>query len=432
MNILVTGGTGFIAAQIITDLLKEGHSVTLAVRNKALAEDQFPSSEIILCDFIKDTNPEVWIPRLKGIDVVINCVGILHHPKDKIIWAIHYDTPRAIFDACVKTSIKKIIQISALGIDKVDVPYAKSKKAAEEYLLTLPIPSVILRPSLVYGRGSYGGTSLFRGLCGLPLIIPVPGRGDQQFQPIFLNDLSKVIVNLIKKPQDQHLLFSAVGPQQISLRQVLTKLRAWLTFKKAIVISMPLFLIKLGSVIGNLLPNSSLNRNSYNLLLQNNIASEEDAKTFHQNVDFPLKSFDEGLYDQPSTVQDHWHARLYFLKPLLQYSIAFVWIWSGIASAILYAKDASFGLLSSMGIEGNLQPILLYGASGIDILLGICTLLGFQLKKVGILQCIFIVIYTLIITIALPHLWLEPFMPIAKNLPLLAATFIMIALESDR
>jgi len=432
MNILVTGGTGFIASQIVTDLLAAGHAVTLAVRNKARALDQFPSADVIICDFIKDTHPDIWVPRLKDIDVVINCVGILHHPKEKIIWAIHYDTPRALFDACVKTSIKKIIQISALGIDHVDVPYAKSKKAAEDYLLTLSVPSVILRPSLVYGRGSYGGTSLFRGLCGLPFIIPVPGKGDQQFQPVLLNDLSKVIVNLVKKPQDQHLRFSAVGPQQISLRHVLTKLRAWLNFKKATIISMPLFFIKLGSLIGNLLPNSSLNRNSYNLLLQNNIASEEDAKTFQENIDFPLKSYDEGLYSQPSTVQDHWHARLYFLKPLLQYSIAFVWMWSGIASAFLYAKEASFTLLSSMGIESSLQPILLYGASGIDFLLGFLTLLGFQLKKIGILQCVLILIYTAIITIALPHLWLEPFMPVAKNLPLLVATFIMIALESDR
>ncbi|HEX2548971.1 MAG TPA: NAD(P)H-binding protein [Gammaproteobacteria bacterium] len=432
MNILVTGGTGFIASQIVTDLLAVGHSVTLAVRNAALAKQQFPHSPVIICDFIKDTNPEIWLPRLKNIDVIINCVGILHHPREKIIWAIHYDTPRALFDACTKSSVKKIIQISALGIDQVDVPYAKSKKAAEEYLLTLSIPSIILRPSLVYGKGSYGGTSLFRGLSGLPYIIPVPGKGDQQFQPILLNDLSKVILNLLEKPQKTHLRLSAVGPQTIHLKNILTQLRTWLTFKKAIIISMPLFFIKLGSVIGNLLPNSSLNRNSYNLLLKNNIASEKDANTFREHLDFSPKTFDEGLYNQPSTVQDHWHARLYFLKPLLQYSIAFIWIWSGIASAFLFPKESSLALLSAMDVPKDWQSIFLYGASGVDILLGLCTLCSIQLKKVGILQCLFIVIYTIIITIKAPHLWLEPFMPIAKNIPLLVATFIMLALESDR
>lgn len=432
MNILVTGGTGFIAAQIVTDLLKAGHTVTLAVRNSAIAKNQFPDAKIIICDFINDVTPDVWLPRLQNIDAVINCVGILHHPNEKVIWAVHYDAPRALFDACVQAQIKKIIQISALGIDHVDVPYAKSKKAAEEYLLTLPIKSIILRPSLVYGRGSYGGTSLFRGLAGLPWVIPVPGKGEQQFQPVHLNDLAKAIVILLEKPQSKNLRLSAVSAKRINLRTILTKLRAWLNFKKAVVISAPLFFIKLGSLIGNLLPNSSLNRNSYSLLMQNNIASDADAETFKNEIGFTPRNFTEGLYSQPSTVQDHWHAKLYFLKPVLQISIAFIWIFSGVYSAFFLSYESIHSLLSPINIPLNFQPIVVYGASTIDILLGLCTLFGFQIKKVGILQCIFIMIYTLIITIKSPHLWLEPFLGVAKNIPLIVATLIMIVLESDR
>lgn len=423
MNILVTGGTGFIAAQIVTNLLKAGHTVTLAVRNPTAAKNQFPEAKFIICDFSKDVTSDVWLPRLQNIDAVINCVGILHHPNEKVIWAIHYDTPRALFDACVKKNIKKIIQISALGIDQVDVPYAKSKKAAEEYLLTLPIKSIILRPSLVYGRGSYGGTSLFRGLSGLPFIIPVPGKGEQQFQPVHLNDLAKAIVILLEKSQTKNLRLSAVSATKVNLRTILTKMRAWLNFKKAMVLSAPLIFIKLGSLIGNLLPNSSLNRNSYSLLMQNNIASDADAETFKNEIGFTPRNFEEGLYSQPSTVQDHWHAKLYFLKPLLQISIAFIWIISGVYSAFF---------LSQQNIPLNVQPWLVYSASALDITLGLFTLFGFQIKKVGILQCILIIFYTLFITVKSPGLWLEPFMGVAKNIPLIVATLIMIALESDR
>ena len=165
MKILVTGASGFIASQIVTDLLTAGHQVTCAARNIDYTKNLFPNANVIACDFTLDNKPKTWLPRLKDIDVVINCVGILYHPNKKVIWDIHYETPKAIFDACVIAGVKKIIQISALGIDKTDVEYAKSKKAADDYLLNLPITSVILRPSLVYGRGSYGGTSLFRGPC---------------------------------------------------------------------------------------------------------------------------------------------------------------------------------------------------------------------------------------------------------------------------
>jgi len=432
MNTLVTGATGFIASQIVTDLLEDGHKVTCAVRNIDSAKNLFPYADVILCDFIKDTTANIWLPRLKNIDIVINCVGILHHPNKKVIWAIHHDTPRALFDACVQANVKKIIQISALGIDNVDVPYAKSKKAIEDYLQTLSIPSVILRPSLVYGRGSYGGTSLFRGLAGLPWIIPVPGNGNQQFQPIHLTDLSKAILQLLKREQTKNLRLSAVGPEKISLKNILIQLRAWLNFKKAGVLPTPLFFIKLGSLFGNWSPNTALNNDSYSILIQNNIAPENAFDEFRNTIGFSPRNFLKGLYLEPSTVQDHWHAKLYFLKPVVQYSIAFIWIYTGICSAFLVPKESIFSLLSFAGIPIAWQTTVLYGASCLDALLGLLTLLGIQLKKVGIIQCLLIILYTILITWKMPALWIEPFGAIAKNIPLLAAIAVMIQLESDR
>lgn len=432
MNILVTGACGFVGSQIVTDLIKAGHSVTCCVRNKAYTTNLFPDAHIISCDFVKDTSKEIWISRLKNIDVVINAVGILYHPNQKIIWSIHYDTPRALFDACVVAGVKKIIQISALGVNKTSVDYAKSKKAADDYLVTLPITSIILRPSLIYGRGSYGGTSLFRGLAGLPWLTPVPGKGQQEFQPIHLQDLSKAILHLAEKPLEKSSLFAAVGPTRVNLTTILTTLRRWLGFSKAKLVFIPLYFIRLGSYIGNFIPYSSMNTTSYKMLMQNNIASNEEAAIFHQQIGFIPRDFITGVYDQPSTVQDHWHAKLYFLKPLLQVSIAFIWLFTALCSAFFYPATASYELLAKIGINDFWQPIVLYGASILDAFIGIAMLCGYQLKKICLLQIIFILLYTAVITWKLPYLWLDPFAPIAKNIPLLASILVFLALESDK
>ena len=432
MQILVTGATGFIASQIVTDLIAAGHQVTCCVRNTTYAKCLFPNATIVACNFIKDTSSSVWVERLKNIDVVINCVGILYHPKKEVIWAVHNGTPRALFDACVQVGVKKVIQLSALGVETVDVDYANSKKAADDYLQALPISSVIVRPSVVYAKGSYGGTSLFRGLAGLPYIMPLPGGGRQEFQPIHLKDISRTFLRLVEMPQTESFVLNATGPNRLTLNSMLTTLRSWLGFTKPTIISIPLWLIRLASYFGDLIPYSTLNATSYKMMQQNNITTEIEQKKFIDMVGFAPRDYISGLYSEPSTVQDHWHARLYFLKPLLQVTIAFVWFFSGINALFLYPKMDSYSLFALAGVSDFWLPIALYASCALDIALGIAMLCNYQLKKLCLLQIAVVIFYTAVITLKLPYLWLDPFGPVIKNIPFIVTILIFLALESDR
>lgn len=432
MNVLVTGASGFIASQIVTDLIALGHSVTCCVRQVAYTKNLFPKATVIPCDFVRDQSSSLWGERLKNIDIVINSVGILYHPNPQITWAIHYDTPKALFDACVLAGVKRIIQISALGIEKSEIAYAASKKAADNYLRQLPIKSIVLRPSLVYGRGSYGGYSLFRGLSGLPWITPVPGKGTQEFQPIHVEDLSKAVIKLLELPLESNLLLDAVSAQRITLNNILGKIRSWLGFAKSRLFFVPSCFIRLGALLGDLIPYSVLNTHSYQLLFQNNITSPAEAQKFQEKIGFVPREFAAGIYSHPSSIQDRWHARLYFLKPVLKWSIAFIWLFTAVCCLFFYPKADSYALLAQVGVNTFWQPILFYGSIALDAGIGLAVLSSNRLKKVTLAQIIIILGYSAIITWKLPQMWFEPFAPLAKNIPLLVAILISSALESDR
>jgi uncharacterized protein YbjT (DUF2867 family) len=430
MRILVTGANGFIAREIIARLATSGHEIVACVHNKVL--QNIPYSRVFKADFATATYPEYWLPHLAGIDAVINCVGVFQTAKVKTMWNIHYEAPKALFEACAKKEIKKIIQISALGIDKVDVPYAKSKLALDEYLQTLDIPSAIIRPGLVYGKGSYGGTSLFRGLAGLPFIIPTPGQAGQLQHPVHIDDLTLAIEKTLTLSGKQ--LLCVVGEEKLSAKNVLIKLRAWLGFRKVPTIAIPDMFIKLGAIIGNYIPNSPMSETGVKMMAVDNTATDAETKNLEKIIAFRPRSFTNGLNGMVSSVQDRWHARLYFLRPMLRMSIAFIWIFAGIVTLLPASTHLSFEILTQAKIPISFQPFCLYALSALDILLGLATLLDYRLLLTGFLQCIVIFIYTITIIFYLPMYGLHPFVlkSIAKNIPLLVAIMVMMALESDR
>ncbi len=155
--------------------------------------------------------------------------------RKQSIEAIHKLTPIALFKACEQANIKRVIQLSALGAGEVETEYAKTKNDADTYLLNLKtISKLVIRPSVVFGTGSYGGTSLFRGLCALPGIIPIVGRGEQLMAPIFLSDLSHAMLYYIEHPEISGDIIYAVGNEQVSQKSMLIKLRRWLGLRKAV------------------------------------------------------------------------------------------------------------------------------------------------------------------------------------------------------
>lgn len=428
MRILITGANGFIAREIIARLTTSGHDIVACVHNKLL--ENIPHSRVFKADFNKAISPDYWLPQLKDIDAVINCVGVFQTAKKQTMWNIHYEAPKALFEACRQQGIKKIIQISALGIDKVNVPYANSKLALDNYLKNLEIDSTIIRPSLVYGKGSYGGSSLFRGLAGLPFILPMPGRAEQLQQPIHLDDLTLIVEKSLTLPGKQ--ILCAVGKEKITVKNLLIKLRNWLGFKKAFPLVIPDIFIQLGAKLGNFIPNSPMSETGVKMMQVDNTATDDEIKNLEKLTQIQTRSFTDGLKGMVSSVQDRWHARLFFARPALRLSIAFIWIFSGIISVLPISSPISFDLMTQANIPSNLQSFLLYFSSAIDILLGIATLFNYRLLAVGFLQCLTILFYTLFITYAIPIYWLHPFAPIAKNIPLLIATLIMMALESER
>jgi len=428
MQILVTGASGFIGSHIIQALNNAGHTVTACVRDSKAVQQRWPELHIVQADFAKDHDESDWLPRLTGIDIVINAVGIIHESGKQTFAALHTQAPCALFRACKKAGVKRVIQISALGADKTAFSqYHLSKRAADDYLASLNLEWTIVMPSIVYGPGAKS-MALFKAIATLP-IVPLVDSGNQLIQPIHINDLSKAIVQLSEAEACNPLRIEMVGPQPITMKEIYSQLRSWLGMGKARFISIPYSVALLGGRIGGLLGNTPMTQEAIQMLQKGNTA---DVTPFVNQFGFKPMGFAESLKQAPAQQTDYWQSGLFFLKPLLRVSIAFVWIFTGIISAFVFPVTQSYAMLAEVGISGIWAPIMLYSAAAMNIALGMATLFAYQISLTGFIQISVMMLYTIIITFSQPEQWIHPFGPISKNIPLIIATLIMIVLERKR
>jgi len=202
MKCLVTGAYGFIGSEVVAALRREGATVIGCGRDLELARRVNPAIEWIACDFNTDVTPAHWTPRLAGIDVVVNCVGILQGNLRDDAERIHADATIALLEAAAASGVRRIVHISAVSAETaIPTAYARSKAKADAALSRLAANWLIVKPSLVIGHGAYGGTSLMRGLAGLPFVLPLPGEERERFQPIALDDLARGIAGLAARAE---------------------------------------------------------------------------------------------------------------------------------------------------------------------------------------------------------------------------------------
>jgi uncharacterized protein YbjT (DUF2867 family) len=417
MVILLTGITGFIGSHLAPVLRAAGHRVLGTQRGRGTPSDA------LYADFTRDVDVSSWLPRLSGVDLVINSVGILRESASQRFEAIHTRTPQALFRACVVAGVRRVIQISALGAEHGAGGYYSSKRAADEMLMTLPLDWIIVQPSLVYAPG---GTSaqLFSMLATLP-VIPLPGRGEQRVQPIHVDDLTAAVRQLCEAPTEWRRRVPLVGPQALPLREMLQQLRQALSLPPAPCIAVPMWIMRPAARVLGLSHTSLLSSETLAMLEAGNTGDPQLTTFLLGHAPRDVTHFIEKQARTPAVTL----ARLGWLLPLLRFSIALVWIWTGIVSLGIYPTEASLQLLQRTGVPASLGPLLLYGAALLDLALGIATLLLTRRGWLWLVQIGLIGLYSIIIAIKLPEFWLHPYGPLVKNLPMLAAIYCLYLLE---
>ncbi|MBP0713264.1 SDR family oxidoreductase [Burkholderia sola] len=418
MTVLVCGANGFIGQALCARLEAGGHRVLRGVRRAAGPHD-------VAIDFAQDVDPQAWLARLKGVDVVINAVGMLADRRGATLDAVHRAAPCALFTACCLAGVRRVIQISALGVERGDTRYFASKRVADRFLQTLPIDFRIVRPALVYGAAG-ASARFFRMLASLPVHM-LPAGGHQRLRPVHVDDLAEVVARLVVQPGDSRAaesrVIDVVGSDEVEYREMLAGYRAALGFPPAARVTLPGPLVGAAAALLGTLPGAMLTRDTWAMLRGGNTG---DPTAVTAVLGRPPRGLGSFIGAEAGALRRD--ALAMWRRPVLVGALAIVWIWTAIASAFIHPLHASLALLAPAHLTGLPALIALYAASALDFAFGIATVVA-PSRRLWAAQAALIVAYSAVIAVTMPGLLAEPFGPVLKNVPILAILLILYSEE---
>lgn len=417
-HVLLVGATGFIGRHVQQALQHARHQVTAAARRA--------SPGVMQVDLAQDTRLEDWLPRLQGIDVVVNAAGAFVDRPGNQLDTLHGAGPVALFDAAVRAGVTRIVQISALGAEGASTAYFSTKQQADRHLLGLPLDAAILRPSLVFGIGG-ASADIMLSVASMPLLV-VPRVFRSRVQPVHVDDLAAAVVALVNGAAVPRWPMAVVGPESCTLTAYLQALRRQIGLRAARIIEVPDALMGLGRLVPSLARSGLLSADAMRMLAA---GSRADPAPLAALLGRPPRAVSQFIPRSlaPAVATQ---ATLAWITPLLCMAIAALWFISGLVSLGIFPLEQSYAMLAATGIPPALQPLLLFGAAATDIALGFAVLLAGGRPLVWRLQILLVVFYTVVITVWLPQFWLHPFGPLSKNIPLLASFYMLQRLAVPR
>lgn len=183
-NILVTGGSGLVGAELIAQLLADKARVTAIYNKTPLPYPENKNLTRVKCDILDSAMLEV---AMKGISKVYHCAAVVSFNKKSrdYLYSVNVNGTANVVNAAINAGVKKMVHVSsvsALGRLREgqnvteDMQWSRESNSSEygrsKFLSEMEVwrgtgeglDAVIVNPSLILGGGDWtkSSTAIFK------------------------------------------------------------------------------------------------------------------------------------------------------------------------------------------------------------------------------------------------------------------------------
>ncbi|MGQ9920516.1 MAG: complex I NDUFA9 subunit family protein [Desulfobacca sp.] len=291
MEVLVTGGNGFVGQQVLRALLERGHTVRCLLRPGA-RKNFLRQAGVTTVDG-DVTRPETLAAAVAGCAAVVHLVGIIREFPDRGITfeRLHVQATAHVVAAAQKAGVGRYLHMSALEAQPAPMAaYHETKLQAEELVKTSGLAYTIFRPSIIYGPGD-GFINLLRRQLETLGVVPIIGDGRYRLQPVPVWQVAQGFALALEKPATINRSYDVGGPEAVSMHELIDTL-AQVLGKKVWKVHLPVWPLRLAARLLGGFPWFPVTAEQITMLLAGNTC---DPRPFYEDFGLTPISLAEGL-----------------------------------------------------------------------------------------------------------------------------------------
>ena len=429
-KILVLGASGLIGRFVTDNLRARGFHVA-GVARRFSPSQKASALDLELPVMAMDAASLARLIGQHGIDLVVNCLGVLQDGPGSDTGAVHRDFVARLLQAIGDSGRAiRLVHISIPGAANDDrTAFSTTKREAERLIAASHIPYAILRPGFVIAPSAYGGSAMLRALAAFPIDLPKV-ESASPFQPVAVEDIAATIAWLAgRDPADKiadAVTWDLMQPLPVTLGGVIEQFRRWFGTADMPRFTLPAFMLDLGAKLGDLASWLSWvppMRTTAITELRRGVTG--DPHPWMAATGIVPRTLLQAVGQRSATIQDKWFARLFLIKALVIASLVVFWVASGFI-ALVISYDAAAAILTAHAFPPALVAPFTVGTSLMDMTIGV--LIAFRRTCAagliaGIAASLGYMLGTAILT---PDLWIEPLGALVKTGP--AIVLMLVAL----
>jgi NADH dehydrogenase len=263
-RICILGGSGFVGTHLVSQLAARGLKVRVLSHRREMAKELIllPTVEVVEAD-VHDQNE--LIRQFRGMDAVINLVGILHEKhvgrvdlpsaRRGDFQKVHIELTRKVIHACGESGVHRLLHMSALGAHPNSrSAYQRSKGIAEalvreagrqhiehenwylngpKFIHGYGLNVTLFRPSVIFGRGD-SFLTMFASLLKVFPILPL-ASANTRFAPVHVDDVARAFADSLDNPATHGQSYDLCGPKAYTLKELVSYVGEVIGRKRSII-----------------------------------------------------------------------------------------------------------------------------------------------------------------------------------------------------